>query len=230
MTLAARFSALNSKFIAAQAAVSGFPAGVQDDVALAKAQTLAMATAVPAALTAFYNQFSNTLQMVNATVKSIGDLQDSPANTICGVVAFTATGDFLQKLEERVQGLLDRIAAFGSNLGTALTDLMATVATTVGFSTALADIQSYVNTAKAALQDFAETVGISHLKNITELASCLASAAEFTAVRATLVAQQIASLNISPAQAAQMSLTHTNIKSVSQTFMQNMQQRLAALS
>lgn len=231
MTLASRLSTLNNRFTSIQAAATSLPAGQQAAITTAKNQFQAMALDVPSRLTGLYDNFSQNLQSVGATVKSIGQpLDDNPSRSICGIMAFAAAGDFLEQLETATQALLNAILSAPSTVATALAQMLSDLDDAIGFSAALQDIENYLQDAADALADYAETLGLAGLRDLAQLASCLTHAAEFTVNRATLAAKQLADAGLSGKQALDqartISLNRTGIRATTQAFTQSMQAKL----
>jgi len=230
MTLATKLHDIQSKLDQAIASGTNLAPGTKADLLTAKIRVAGMATSVPQQLASFYGGFMQHVSTVNAMAKSLGTLTDNPTHSICGVIAFTASGDFLNGLTTAVDALLAKIKSGVLAVGSELSAALSALDKAVVFTAALHEIDTFLGQTRDALKDFAAAVGASGVKDLVNLTSCLVHAATFTTERATLLAHEVTSLRLNAKQAANLSFSHTGIKDISENFMAGMAARLHSMA
>lgn len=217
MGLADKLNSNVAKFDLLESRVTSLPDNVRGDVLGAVTSIRGMSTSLPSQMTGFYDNFTSNIKAISSTAKAVGSLGANPTGDVCGVLSMLGTGDFLNGVEAKVQGLLDAIESGASDLEDRARDLLRSVDKAVGISETLNDIQDYVNDATGALQDLADSVSIGGLKDVLATARCLANAAQFTTNHATLLAAQVSQMgaNLNAGQVTNMlkqqSLARTGI-------------------
>lgn len=241
MTVGAKLVLLDSYLGNMSSTFNTMPIDVKNRINVSRSQVQTMSNAVPQALTSFYDNFGRNIQTVASTARNIGNLVDSPTQTLCGAVSLIAAGDFLNELEGKILSILDQaqdiLLQYGidpvgaiQRIHKELDAMVDSLSAAIGLTQILQEVDGIVDQAQAALLQVAQALGITQLPEVLAMASCLVHAASYTTNQATLLAAQVANLSLPPNNVRAAVVQATGIDNVMNTFTSGIKAKLGSIN